>query len=323
MTPEVADFVRRHCAGVPVFSRNEASRLLLVGLGLDARPGTDTGWTFVPRPARPATDLLRDLGWNGAVDVLALCPVNPFWWPLVTDHKRALLLPLRGDRDPSYYGVRTFHRDSEEVDRRFQRYLDGFARAVQRHARRHPVFPVVLGMEPLDRAACEGLAGRLGAPPPLLAGEHDADELVATLRAASRLVSSRLHAIILSMSAGVPAIGLGFDRRIRSLLDEAGHPEQALDVDDPALEARLADALDRTCADGPRLGRDLRREAVGNLRRQAEMGRGLRLEIVKHHPDFPLPREPASWRGYLPELDPEIASLPHRDESNPAEAGVL
>jgi Polysaccharide pyruvyl transferase len=114
-------------------------------------------------------------------------------------------------------------------------------------------------MEPLDRVVCEGLARRIGAPPPLLAREHEADELVATRRASSRLVSSRLHAVILSMSAGVPAIGLGFDRRIRSVLDEAGHPEQVLDVDDPALETRLAEALDRTRAHASRPGRDLRR----------------------------------------------------------------
>jgi hypothetical protein len=106
------------------------------------------------------------------------------------------------------------------------------------------------------------------------------------------------------------------------VLDEAGHPEQVLDVDDPALETRLAEALDRTRAHASRLGRDLRREAVGKLRRQAEMGRGLRLEIARHHPDFPLPREPTSWRGYLPELHPDLADLINRDEPKPLEAGV-
>jgi polysaccharide pyruvyl transferase WcaK-like protein len=307
MTSDVEAFVREQCRDVVIFARNDASRRRLADLGLQVRTGADTAWTFVPKPARPAGELLREIGWDGESDVLAICPGNPFWWPVELDPRRALR--LRGEDDPNYYGNYAFHRSSDEIEARLKAYLDALAAAVRRHGRRHPVFPVVVGMEPLDRAACIGLAERLQAPPALIAGDHDADAIVSVLRAASCLVSTRLHAIILSMSAGVPAIGIAFDGRIPALLQEAGLPEHVLNTHDELLEEQLVEMLGRVAVDRERIKHTLRRAAADQLSAQGEMGHAIRQEIARRFPALPLRPMPAGWRGGLPELAPELESL--------------
>jgi len=47
------------------------------------------------------------------------------------------------------------------------------------------------------------------------------------------------------MSAGVPAVGLAYDQRVRALLAEADHPELVLDVEAAGLAAALTATLDR------------------------------------------------------------------------------
>ncbi|MHB1567591.1 MAG: polysaccharide pyruvyl transferase family protein [Solirubrobacteraceae bacterium] len=307
MTSEVALFVQEQCRDVVVFARNGASRLRLAELGLQARAGADTAWTFVPKPAKPAGELLRELGWDGESDVLAICPGNPFWWPVELDPRRALRMRDKGD--PNYYGNYTFHRSSKEIEARLSAYLDALAAAVTRHGRRYPVFPVVIGMERLDRAACESLAERLQTPPPMIAGDHGADTIVSVLRTAAGLISTRLHAIILSMSAGVPAIGIAFDGRIRALLGDVGLPEHVLDSHDEMLEERLVELLGRVALDRDRISHVLRGAAAEQLSAQGEMGRRIREEIVRRFPQLSLRPLPVGWRGGLPELEPELETL--------------
>jgi polysaccharide pyruvyl transferase WcaK-like protein len=307
MTSEVETFVREQCRDAVVFARNDASRLRLADLGLRAEKGADTAWTFVPKPAVPTDELLRELGWDGESAVLVICPGNPFWWPVELDPRRALR--LRGGEDPDYYGRYSFHRSSAEIEGRLNAYLDALAAAIGRHGRRHSVFPVVIGMEQLDRATCIALAERLQAPPPVVAGDHDADTIVGVLRVASRLVSTRLHAIILSMSAGVPAIGISFDGRVPALLQEVGLPECALDARDESLEERVVELLEHLTVDRDPIRSALRQAAAHQLRAQGEMGHAIRAEIAYRFPDLPLPPLRAGWRGGLPRLDPELESL--------------
>lgn len=309
MTDEVAAFVREQCRDVVIFTRNNASLKSLAALGLTAQRGTDTGWTFVPKPARPPHELLRELGWDGSSDLLVICPSNPFWWPVKLDPRRAVRLKLGGGEDPNYYGNYSFHRTSMDVEQRFTAYLDAMAQAVKVHCREHDVFPVVVGMEPLDRLACCGLAQRLDAPPPLMSGDCDADVIVAVLRAAQRIVSMRLHAIILSMGAGVPPIGVAFDGRISALMEEDGLPELVLQAHDVALGQRLGELLEYVTVNRERIKNDVRRAAAHHLRQQGEMGQALRREVARRYPDFALPQVGAGWRGGLPAFDPDLVDL--------------
>ena len=231
MTPEVAAFVRDHAREALVIARNAPSQARMAALGIAAELGTDTGWRYRPTHPERAAAALHAMGWDGAMPVMAICPANPFRWPLIADPARALQASMTGATLADHHQGMMFFQPAEVAATREAALVEKIATAVEAHAARTPVFLVIVGMEALDAPICAALAERLGAALPLVAGAVAADLLVAVLRRADRLVSARYHAILLSMSAGVPAIGLAYDQRVPALLDEAGYPELTLRID--------------------------------------------------------------------------------------------
>lgn len=274
--------VRRACGDVYALPRTVESLERVRGLGIRADRGTDTAWTLEV-PAGLGPDVLRAHGWDGRAPVLVLCPVNPFWWPVRPDPVRAAALQLTGRSSEDHARSVYFHRSGPDVDARLDAYLDALAAA----ARSWTGFRVVVGMEALDRRACEGLAARLGGAPNLVSDAHTWPTLVAVLRQASLVVSSRYHALVCSMPAGVPSIGVGHDERIPNLLRERGTPDLALDASDPELAGRLIDAMAAVRADGGATADASARCAAANVLRMGEMGRLLLAELRRHHPELP------------------------------------
>lgn len=285
-----------------VLTRNAESSAILERLGVSCRVGTDTAWTFEGAPPEHADKLLRRAGWDGARPVVIACPIHPFWWPVRPAPLKAAVHGLTGAYEKSHYESIYFHEDGPEVDARFARYLAAFAGAVDDFRRKHDAFVAIVGMEALDRLACERLADRLAARPRserpaiFVADEHDMCEIVALLRRASLIASSRYHAIVCSMPAGVPSVGVTMDERIRNLMRDRGQPELALEVDDEDLDERLLAAMERAWAggEGGRPGHEvhdaIERCVAACLGRMGEMGMHLVDHVRAHHPRFPFAR---------------------------------
>jgi polysaccharide pyruvyl transferase WcaK-like protein len=68
MDPLVAKMCGRYCRKSFVITRNEESRTVLRELGVPTELGTDTAWTFEPRPAEYGQSVLRKVGWDGVSD---------------------------------------------------------------------------------------------------------------------------------------------------------------------------------------------------------------------------------------------------------------
>lgn len=310
MSPALEDFVREHCAGSLLVARNRPSHERLAGLGLRVRLGADTAWTYRSPAPDQARAWLAEAGWDGNEPVLVVCPINPFWWPVKPDPGRAMRLQLQGQRSEAQYGAFSFHHESDAATRRYLAYLDGLAGAVRRYRRQRRVFPVIVGMEQLDARACRDLAERIdGKPPVLVAGEQPMDRLIGVLRQADLLASSRFHALVLSMPAGVPSCGIAMDGRIEHLLRARGPADLLLQADDAALEEKLCASLERLETE-----REAIREAclcmvAAELRRLGEMGRMLVEETARLYPNLPLIDAGADWRRYLPPLDEQLRGL--------------
>ena len=82
MDPLLQKMCRRYCSDSLVITRNIESQELLGKLGVPTELGTDTAWTFEPHGPEYGRKALRDAGWDGTTPVLAVCPINPFWWPV-------------------------------------------------------------------------------------------------------------------------------------------------------------------------------------------------------------------------------------------------
>lgn len=310
MSDSLRDFVRDKLRDSLIICRNAPSRDILEGLGVRTKLGTDTAWTFEPAPAERAEALLRAAGWDGQAPILAVCPINPFWWPVKPDLLKAAAWRVSGQYGPEHYKSIYFHRSGPDVSEKYERYIDELARAVGPFARERGLFTILVGMEKVDRRSCERLAARLSRRPPLfISDSYDMYDMVAVLRRCRMLVSSRYHAIVTSMGGLVPSAGVTMDERIRNLMNDRGDPDLFLEVDDPQLSDRLRGMLERLDRDGESIAAGIKRALPDQLRLMGQMGIDLQEELRRHHPEFPLPDLGEDPMCYLPPLPAELESL--------------
>lgn len=306
MEPALEQLVRTSCRDAYVLARTEPSLERVRALGIRADLGTDTAWSL-DVPSAPGRKALERLGWDGQQRVAILCPVNPFWWPVRPDPVRAARQVVTGRDDGDHARSIYFHRRGADVDRDLEVYLDGLA-AGGRAA--EGCFRLVLGMEALDRPVCQRLAARLDAPV-MVSDRHDWPVIVSVLRHGSLLVSSRYHALVCSLPAGVPSIGVSHDERIPNLMAERGTPQDALKAGDGDLAQRCEERVRALLADPEPVREACRRTTASNLLRMGRMGQLLLAELQRELPDLPVDKTRLDGHPIhgLPALSPALESL--------------
>jgi polysaccharide pyruvyl transferase WcaK-like protein len=241
MSAALTRFVERNADGGEIICRNDAARRQLASLGVLAQAGADTAWTYRARPeASKAAPVARRV---------ALCPNNPFWWPVRADAARARELDARGEASPLRYGPLHFHSWDAARAEAYDAYLDRFAR-IAIGLREQGYTPVLVGMEQLDRSACTDLAARLPFEIELVTrGPRTLDEVAASVAQAACVVTTRYHAAVLAISHGVPVFGLSMDTRIERLLGEVGCPQWRAACDDANGAQAALTAIGSLCRD--------------------------------------------------------------------------
>jgi len=315
MDPFLQRMCRRFCRESFVITRNPESQEILGKLGLSSELGTDTAWTFEPLPVDCGRKALRDSGWDGTTPVLAICPINPFFWPVKPSVWKWFAHSVAGAYKKSYYRTIYFHRSGRDVDVAYERYLSAIGTGVQRYKHDRAVFPVLIAMEMLDRDACHRLAEKLGGLPVFASGQYNMFELVSILRACHRILSSRYHAIVTSMPAGVPSAGVSMDERIRNLMKERGHEHLLISVDDAELEDKIPEVLRALDAQAEELACVMGRIVARNLQMMARMGTYFEEQVARQYPEFPIRTGVLSWEDYLPPLSPSLRELIEKHES--------
>src|ERR1700756_4840872 len=199
MDPLVAKMCARYCKNSLVITRNEESRTLLRELGVPTELGTDTAWTFEPKPAEYGQSMLRQVGWDGRTPVLVVCPINPFEWPVKASVAKYALRSLTGAFKDSHYRTVYFHNSGPAADRAYQHYLSSIANAVDAFRKRRNVFVILVATERLDSRPANRISEKLGGVPVLTSDQYSMYELVSILRACHMMASSRYHGIVTSM----------------------------------------------------------------------------------------------------------------------------
>ncbi|MFM0646987.1 polysaccharide pyruvyl transferase family protein [Paraburkholderia bryophila] len=241
MSAALTRFVERNADGGEIICRNDAARQQLASLGVLAQAGADTAWTYRARPEASAA--------SPAARRVALCPNNPFWWPVRADAARARELDARGETSPLRYGPLHFHSWDAARAEAYHAYLDRFAQ-IAIGLREQGYTPVLVGMEQLDHSACVDLAARLPFEIELVTrGPRTLDEVAAAVAHAACVVTTRYHAAVLAISHGVPVFGLSMDTRIERLLGEVGCPQWSAACDDADGAQATLTAIGSLCRD--------------------------------------------------------------------------
>jgi polysaccharide pyruvyl transferase WcaK-like protein len=303
MAPSLRRFVERHCKHSFVMCRNEPSRAVLDQLGIRNSGGADTAWTFDPAPPERGAQLLREQGWDGETPILAIGPIHPFWWPVKPDLLKTAALHVSGQFRREHYKSVYFHNASPEVDRKFDAYCGAIARAVNAFRKERRFFTILVGMEQLDRVACEEVESLLDERAPLfVSDEYNMYDLVSVVRHSRVLLTSRFHAIVTSMPALVSSGGITMDERIRNVMASRGHEDLYLECDDPDLEERSLALLRRLDRETERIRAEIARTIPGQLQLMGQMGIDFGDEVARVYPEFPRPELPRTWSAHLPSL---------------------
>jgi polysaccharide pyruvyl transferase WcaK-like protein len=320
MNPMLEKMCARYCRRSLIITRNEESQEVLSRLGVSSEAGTDTAWTFEPHPSEYGHKVLAAAGWDGRMPVLALCPINPFWWPVKPSIPKFAAHACFGAYKQSHYRTIYFHNSGSAVDGAYKKYIRALASGVNGFRSKHRVFLILVAMERLDTRACEALAPDLGGAPVFTAETYDMYQLVSILRRCSLIVSSRYHALVTSMPGLVPSAGVTMDERIRNLLRERGHEDLLLTVDDPDLEMKLITVMERLVSDADAIRSGIGRSVVRNLKTMARMGVFLERVVHQRYPEFPVRSGVHSWEEYLPPLTENLERLVETYESAAAAA---
>ncbi len=320
MNPMLEKMCARYCRRSLIITRNEESQAVLSKLGVASEAGTDTAWTFEPLPPEYGRKALMDAGWDGETPILAVCPINPFWWPVSPSTPKFLAHTLLGAYKDSHYRTIYFHKSGSAVNVAYKKYLAGLAQGVKAFRSKQRVFLILIAMESLDTRACEELAPQLGGAPVFSSNNYNMYQLVSILRCSSLIVSSRYHAMVTSMPSLVPSAGVTMDERIRNLLRERGHDDLLLTVEDPDLGEKLAVVMDRLAANADAVREGIAHSVVRNLRSMARMGMYLERAVHQQYPEFPVRSGVHGWEEYLPPLDANLDRLLNTYESAAAAA---
>jgi polysaccharide pyruvyl transferase WcaK-like protein len=307
----------RYVRDSTVITRNVESQTVLSALEIPTELGTDTAWTFEPQQAGFARKALRDAGWDEKTPILVLCPINPFVWPVKASIAKFLATATTGAYKKSQYQSVYFFNSGPELDKKYQRYISGYTKATAAFREKHRVFLILVAMERLDAGACRDIAAQLPGTPIFTSDDYDMFQLVSILRECTYMVSSRYHGIVTCMPGMVASAGVTMDERIRNLMRERGHQHLLLNVDDPDLEPKLLQVMEKLVTEADSVREGIGQTVVRNLKVMARMGTFLEDAMRRTYPEFPLRSGVLSWEDYLPPLSNNLRQLAERYDTSP------
>jgi len=276
-------------------TKDAAEKLAEIGLP-GAVTRVDTAWTQNAESSEFARKVLMDKGWDGKKRLVGLAMQNYFWWPIVPDLAKYIKKITTGDKDLEKYNYKLIYfYDYSDADKKvYDEWAAMLTRVMDGLAEKYDVQPVIIGMEALDRESCLDVQSRMKNKAIVtVCQDYVGDQMAAILRELHMLMTTRYHAMVLSMPGKVPFIGLSRDERIRGVMREIGlFDEYYLDYKTDNLEQKLNERADRILGSDAEHAR-IKQVIDDNLPYYfAQMGM-LGLDIIdlvrQEFPRFPLP----------------------------------
>jgi polysaccharide pyruvyl transferase WcaK-like protein len=217
---------RRRVRGVAsrtglIVTRNRAAAERLSGMGVTAPMATtaDNAFTFQPREADRGWPLL-DWPQARSSGMVGLALVDFTLFPAVM---RPWGRKERCYKWPYYLSSSPARRHHSEILAR------GYAALADRITESTGKAVALICMEQLDEALAARVHRHMRRPEAarvFSARHHDASQMTVLLRGLDLLVTSRFHAAVLSMAAGVPQVAVHHDTRLATLYQDLGLKER-------------------------------------------------------------------------------------------------
>ncbi len=232
--------VRREASKLDLLiTRTQSSADRLKGWGVTAPivVTDDTAFTF---DAGSEEGTLERLWPEAKGGVAGISVVDFSLWPVV-------LRPF-GRRENCYRWPYYFSTSKARC-RRNEELAVEYAAEADRIIERHGKSVALIAMEALDERLAKHVIAHMrhkDRAKLFSSNEHDAATMTRVLRSLDLLITSRYHASVLSMGAGVPQAAVGHDLRLHDLYVESGlHDEFFIECESPSLWTDLPRIVDR------------------------------------------------------------------------------
>jgi polysaccharide pyruvyl transferase WcaK-like protein len=161
-------------------------------------------------------DLLPRIWPEASSGVVGMALVDFYCWPVII---RPWGRPKDCYRWPYYFPrSKTRERATKEL-------IKGFAAEADRIIEEYNQYIALIAMEELDLPIIRKVRKHMVHPDRVRvfsSKQYNASQMTAILRSLDFLVSSRYHACVLSMAAGIPMIAVGHDFRLKNLFHDLG-----------------------------------------------------------------------------------------------------
>ncbi len=153
--------------------------------------------------------------------------------------------------------------------------------------KKNDVFPVLIGMEKKDGLACNDMAKRIDKNSAVfVSGEYDIHEIASIIKYSSMLISSRYHAIVISMSSLIPSAGISMDERIENLMNERGDSDLCVTVDEEDLSRKISIMLNKLSNNKQVIQHHVSINLSRQLKQMDEMAIWFSDELYKFYPEY-------------------------------------
>jgi len=305
------DLTKKICKDTYFIARNQNSLDIMKKMKLKSEFGTDTAWIF---PSENEKWVIKELkektNWDGKKKIIGVAVINPYWWPV----KPSILKWIGsgfGIQKKYQYEHFYFYSNSKQLRNQYRIYLESIAEAVNNFQKEKDVHVVILGMEALDWQPNLDLQKLLDKPAYIFNSRYyDGYKITALLRKLSLLITSRYHANVLAMPAGVPTIAISMDERLYNLLGERNHlNEYYIKTDDTDLYKKLITAMNRIWENNEKVKEDILKTVPNYLQTMQRMGMTFHRFIKENFPEFQYSNEPRNQHEFLPQfkIDNELS----------------
>lgn len=304
-------FVEKYCSKSLVICRNKPSMGTLSGLGIQTSLGTDTAWTFEASSRIRSTEILKKIGWDGKQNILFICPINPFWWPVKPDLFKFLLKKIVPSAfNETHYKSIYFHDYKIKQKEKYYKYLYALKNSIEHLEKKYNLKPVLVAMEKLDEKACQDLSEMCTNGKPILTSrDYNMYDLVGMLRLGSFMISSRYHGIVTSMPSGVPSVGVTMDERIQNLMIDRNHSDLTLNADQDDLSEKLISLSESGMIEREKISNEILKHLPCQLKKMSDMGKMFLSEVERFHPNLMDYKNKMSFEHYLPPLNKNLQQL--------------
>ena len=203
-----------------IITRTQGAADLLRKIGVKApmRVTADTALAF--EPGTSGYDPSKDPWWASSKGVVGLA--------MVDFHRLPVVVKLWGPARDCYKWP-FYYTTSKERTLASERLADGYVEQIDRLIDRHGCGIALICMDQMDEDMAYKVLGRTGHPDKVRvfsSRNYNASEMTLVLRNLKVLVTSRYHAAVLAMEAGIPTIAVGHDARLRELFNDMGLREE-------------------------------------------------------------------------------------------------